>query len=322
MERFDKARRALREAVTVDDVKDVRDKAEAIRMYLKQSGDSLDMQNMAASLKLRAERRGGELLRDMEKHNGRPKNGSSVEPLSDIGIGKTQSHRWQRLASIPETEFEAFIESTTSASQELTTAGALRLAKRTEHVARDESLTQQLQDLGELENGHFATIYADPPWQYGNQSTRAATDNHYPTMPIDDICALPVKDIAADTALLFLWTTTSFIEPALTRVIPEWGFTYKSMIVWTKPQMGIGNYVRVSHELLLIANRGGMQTTGTSQMSWVEANRTKHSRKPDKFRHIVEALAPGPRLEMFAREKFTEWSTWGNERINEAKLFS
>lgn len=160
----------------------------------------------------------------------------------------------------------------------------------------------------------FTTIYADPPWQYGNQSTRASTDNHYSTMTIEDICELPVSQIVEDKAVLFLWTTNGFLEDALTRVIPSWGFTFKSSIVWVKPQMGIGNYVRNAHEFLLIANRGGMIPNGKSQISWHQADRTKHSEKPDAFRHIIEKMVPqGERLEMFARNAFPGWTSWGNQ---------
>ncbi len=101
-------------------------------------------------------------------------------------------------------------------------------------------------DLAEAARGRtrFATIYADPPWKYGNQSSRAATDDHYGTMTVEEICALPVNAIASDAALLWLWCTNGFLVEALTRVIPAWGFEFKSVMVWCKPQMGTGNYVR------------------------------------------------------------------------------
>lgn len=176
-----------------------------------------------------------------------------------------------------------------------------------------ESGSSETLDILVERETEFATFYADPPWQYDNQATRAATDNHYPTMAIADICSLPVGQLAADKALLFLWTTNGFLEAALTQVIPAWGFTFKSSMVWVKPQMGIGNYVRNAHEFLLIANRGGLIPNGKSQISWVEADRTRHSAKPDAFRHVVESIAPGPRLEMFAREAMPGWHAWGNQ---------
>lgn len=182
-----------------------------------------------------------------------------------------------------------------------------------------ESGSSETLDILVERETEFATFYADPPWQYDNQGTRAATDNHYPTMTIADICSLPVEQLAADKALLFLWTTNGFLEAALTQVIPAWGFTFKSSMVWVKPQMGIGNYVRNAHEFLLIANRGGLIPNGKSQISWIEAERTRHSAKPDAFRHVVESIAPGPRLEMFAREAMPGWHAWGNQ-VSKASL--
>jgi N6-adenosine-specific RNA methylase IME4 len=170
-------------------------------------------------------------------------------------------------------------------------------------------------DLAEVARGRtrFATIYADPPWKYGNQSSRAATDDHYGTMTVEEICALPVEQLASDAALLWLWTTNGFLVEALTRVIPAWGFEFKSVLVWCKPQMGTGNYVRVSHEFLLIASRGGLRPDGKNQTSWLVSERERHSAKPNAFREIVEHISPGPRIELFARETRPRWTVWGNE---------
>lgn len=158
----------------------------------------------------------------------------------------------------------------------------------------------------------FACIYADPPWRYGNQATRGATDNHYPTMAIEDIKALPVADLADDDAHLHLWTTTSFLAEAL-QVIESWGFTYKSQLIWTKPQIGLGNYWRVSHEILLLGVRGRCPFLDKSMPSWIEAPREAHSVKPQVFRQAVERVSPGPRIELFARQASPGWTAWGNQ---------
>ena len=129
--RFDQAYNALMEAKTIDEIKQVRDQAEALRLYMKQQSQSLDMQNACAEIKLRAERKAGELLRDMPKQDGgRPKKtGNMVLPVSeenhppkleDIGITKMQSSRFQAIASIPEEEFEEAIEETKREKDELT----------------------------------------------------------------------------------------------------------------------------------------------------------------------------------------------------------
>ena len=312
--KFDAARTALAEAASVDEVLVIRNKAEALRAYIRQSGESLEMQNRCAEIRIRAERRAGELLTGIEK--GRPRKGDTMSPLSKLGVTKKQSSRWQKIASVPEDVLTKHITATFMAEKELTSASVRRLARSLENANRngaiDKDVTGTLTSLADC-GRKFATIYADPPWQYGNQGTRAATDNHYPTMSIEEICGLPVKDVAEERSLLFLWATSGFLVEALTQVIPAWGFTYKSGMVWVKPQMGIGNYVRLSHEYLLIANRGGLRPNGRSQISWVEADRCRHSKKPDLFREIVERISPGPRLEMFAREQHEGWVSWGNQ---------
>lgn len=176
------------------------------------------------------------------------------------------------------------------------------------------SETCTIEDLYRLiESGKkFKTIYADPPWKYGNQSTRAATDNHYDTMTIDDISALPINELADDESHLHLWTTTSFRFDCL-EIIRAWGFEYKSEIIWCKPQIGIGNYVRVSHETLLICTRGGLTGQATDVKSWLVHDRTKHSEKPEEFRKLVESISPSPRLELFGRRVADGWTVWGNE---------
>lgn len=129
-------------------------------------------------------------------------------------------------------------------------------AEKNRRIATKADLPESYQVTKSLDGlGRFGIIYADPPWQYGNQSTRASTDNHYDTMSVDDICEMPVADHVADNAHLHLWTTNAFLFDAK-RVMDAWGFEYRSVFVWVKPQMGIGNYWRVSHEFLLLGIRG------------------------------------------------------------------
>lgn len=130
--RFEAARYALEQARSIDEVKDVRDKAEALRMYCKQAGESLEMQNAVAEIKIRAERRAGELLAEMPKlHGARPADTDlrDVSPLEDIGISYQQSSRWQQIASVPQPIFERHVAETKAEGEELTSASVLRLAK-------------------------------------------------------------------------------------------------------------------------------------------------------------------------------------------------
>lgn len=175
-------------------------------------------------------------------------------------------------------------------------------------------------DLSELSGEKFGTIYADPPWKYGNQGTRAATDNHYGTMSVDDLCAMPVESLAADDAHLHLWTTNAFLPDSF-RLIEAWGFEYRSCFVWVKPQMGIGNYWRVSHEFLLLGIRGNAKRfNNRSQMSWGQFDRTKHSAKPEQIRSAIELCSPGPYLELFGRNAIPGWVVYGNQINKQGSL--
>lgn len=159
----------------------------------------------------------------------------------------------------------------------------------------------------------FGTIYADPPWVYDNQGTRAATGNHYGGMSVEELRALPIAELAADDAHLHLWTTNAFLFEC-PRIFEAWGFEFRSSFVWVKSQMGIGNYWRNSHEFLLTAIRGDAKRFNDKALkSWLECDRGAHSAKPEQVRSYIERASPGPYLELFARSAATGWSVWGNQ---------
>lgn len=175
-------------------------------------------------------------------------------------------------------------------------------------------------------DGEFRTFVADPPWQYGNTSTRGAAENHYDTMTIEELCALDVvRDSAADEAHLYLWTTAGHLPQAFD-VMSAWGFEYKTYLVWCKPQIGMGNYFRISTELVLFGVKGGMRTQARDIRNWFEAKRGKHSAKPLEFHDLVIKASPGPYMELFSRcsaDKMLTgctcskcrlgWEVWGNQ---------
>lgn len=169
-------------------------------------------------------------------------------------------------------------------------------------------------DLGALVGRglRFGTIYADPPWLYGNQGTRGATSNHYGGMSVEEIAALPIRDLAADNAHLHLWTTNAFLFDCKS-IMEAWGFEYKSCFVWVKPQIGMGNYWRLAHEFLLLGVRGRCPFNDRSQISWIQEPRTRHSAKPESVRKIIETVSPGPFLELFGRRVSPGWTVWGNQ---------
>lgn len=162
----------------------------------------------------------------------------------------------------------------------------------------------------------YRIIYADPPWQYDNSMPDYFGEqaDHYPTMPIADILALPVADMVEDNAVLFLWATAPNIQQGLD-VVKAWGFRYVAQFIWDKEHHVMGHYNSVRHELLLIAVRGSCQPDHIKLMDSVYTERaTEHSRKPDYFRQVIDTLYPyGKRIELFARRAADGWEVFGNE---------
>ena len=183
-------------------------------------------------------------------------------------------------------------------------------------ASADLSLPSTVRDLGTLlaQDAKFPTIYADPPWPYSNTAARGAAENHYRTLTLDTICNEPIKQLGAEKAHLHLWTTNAFLREAFD-VIRAWGFQYKSCLVWIKPQLGMGNYWRVSHEYLLLGVRGGLPFRDRTCRSWLSAPRTVHSRKPFAVRALIERVSPGPYLELYGREDHPNsgWTVYGNQ---------
>lgn len=166
----------------------------------------------------------------------------------------------------------------------------------------------------------FACVLADPPWpEYGGGGRGA--QNHYPLMRLEDIVALPVAAaLCPGPAHCWIWVTNTYLEAGL-RAMGAWGFRYVSNVVWLKGradggniiiQQGLGQYLRGSHELLLFGVRGTLPATRAMRSAFV-APRTRHSRKPDDAYALVEAVSPGPRIELFAREGRPGWRALGHE---------
>lgn len=160
----------------------------------------------------------------------------------------------------------------------------------------------------------FATILADPPWRFQNRTGKMAPEHRrlsrYGTMSLHAICALPVADVAATPAHLYLWVPNALLPEGLA-VMQAWGFAYKSNLVWHKQRRdgqsdgrGVGFYFRNVTELLLFGVRGRNARTlapGRRQVNFIGTRKREHSRKPDEQYDLIEACSPGPRLELFAR---------------------
>jgi N6-adenosine-specific RNA methylase IME4 len=182
-------------------------------------------------------------------------------------------------------------------------------------------------DLLTRTNGtRFGTVLADPPWRFQNRTGKVAPEhrrlNRYDTMTLDEIMALPVADVLADRAHLYLWVPNALLLEGL-KVLEAWGFEYKSNIVWHKVRKdggpdgrGVGFYFRNTTELVLFGVRGKNVRTlapGRRQVNILKTQKREHSRKPDEMYPIIEACSRGPFLEMFARGSRPGWTTWGNQ---------
>lgn len=203
--------------------------------------------------------------------------------------------------------------------------------------------------------GKFKCIVADPPWDYAGKTPpwRSTSEQTYKLMPLEEICSLPVGDIAAGDAHLYLWAVLPMIPEAY-KVVEAWGFTPETMITWCKPGVGLGGGWRGNTEHIIVARKGwssvnptcdtcGGRARGirkcscktpiwrvkgklleecdsqrksflsTAKGTWYVAPRKEHSRKPEIFQNMIEQMSPGPYLELFSRRKRLGWTVWGDE---------
>lgn len=156
------------------------------------------------------------------------------------------------------------------------------------------------------------TIVADPPWGNVGQRGKYGAESHYSLMPIDDIRAMPVGDLAADNAHLYLWCYPATRRTA-EEVMEHWGFRFVDEFVWGKDQMGLGQYFRHAHETLLLGVKGKLPVRFRGQRSFAMLPRQEHSHKPEEVHQMIQRMSPGPYLELFARRPFPGWRVWGNE---------
>lgn len=181
--------------------------------------------------------------------------------------------------------------------------------------------------------GGYRVLYADPPWTFATYSDRGkgrSAEAHYDCMPLDAIKALPVRELAAEDAILLLWATDPLLPRAF-EVIEAWGFAYKTVgFYWVKLNRGrtgpafaeadfftgLGFWTRANPETCLLATRGRpRRRAGAGDVRrLLVAPRREHSRKPDEAYARIEALAEGPYLELFARASRPGWHGWGLER--------
>lgn len=345
---YEEARRALGEAASIDEVKDVRDKAEAIRLYARQAKDR-ELQIRVADIRFRAERRIGELKLELRAagklhEGGRPKKTSDTVQevsekvrLADLDVDDRLSVRCERLASFEPTAFERLM-ARWRAKQEADAAKpvSINILKEID----DEEARQQrkarvftggtVDDLHRLvaEGRTFRAILADPPWHFVSRSDRGdgrSAGQHYKTENLDPLKQLPIAQLAAPDCVLFMWMLDWCPKWAL-ELIEAWGFTHKTTaFTWVKENrrasegehpgffMGQGYWTRANPEDCWLATRGHPKRINADVRQLVVAPVMEHSRKPDLVHDQIERLVDGPYLELFARRERVGWQTWGNE---------
>jgi N6-adenosine-specific RNA methylase IME4 len=332
--RYDAACHALAEARTVDEVKDIRDKAIAIAAYARQAKNK-DLEADAFEIRKRAERRLGVMMEAQPKAKGAREPGTNrgttrvaekPASLDDAGIDKNLANRARKAAAMSEEDFETLVadgrEEVRKSAERAAESKINRKEKHQGIIARAAAVEAPL--------GPFPLIYADPPWRWDhfgepgreNEKGKSRTaEQHYPTMTYEQIAHFTVGDklvieIAFRDAALFLWCTSSNIVPALA-VMSAWGFEYKTQAVWVKDKSGTGLVFRNRHEVLLYGTRGNMPGPQYQPPSVFAFPRGAHSAKPPEIREEIEKMYPdfgeAQRLEMFARGNVEGWTTYGYE---------
>lgn len=166
----------------------------------------------------------------------------------------------------------------------------------------------------------YACLVADPPWAPRDKlpGRGRGAAKHYDVLTTSEIMAFALPPLAED-AILFLWRLSSMPQDGLD-VVHAWGFTPKSEIVWRKTRapsgkmhFGMGRYVRASHETCIVATRGHYKVASKSVRSVFDAPLGRHSQKPEAFFDLVELLAAGPYVELFARRARPGWTCLGDQ---------
>lgn len=185
-------------------------------------------------------------------------------------------------------------------------------------IRREEARERiaQLKAKGvELPTGKYSCLVVDPPWPM-QKIERDVRPNQvefdYPTMTEDELRAFPLPDVAGDDCHLYLWATQKYLPMAL-RLAEHWGFKYQCLLTWRK-NIGFTPFSWMySTEHVLFCTRGSLPLLRLGVRLDFEAKVREHSRKPDEFYDIVREVSPGPRLDVFSREKREGFDQYGNE---------
>ena len=344
--RYDAACRALAEARAIDEVKDIRAKADALRAYARQA-ENRTLEIDASEIRIRAERRIGEIMAGHRAAGtlrpGAPRRLSEQSRLSEqtrtlspdnpddrvtlaaCGINERLAGRARAYAVLTLDDFELRLarrrggieRENARVGVNLFDGGEIGDLKKARRARRESELTGRVKALPDE---RFGVILDDPEWRFEVRSRETgldrAADNHYPTSTLEDIFARDIQSIAAPDCAWFRWVTVPHLANGLRSVAVD-GFEYKTSWVWAKDRIGNGYWNRNRHEILLLAVRGDVPcpAPGTQWDSLLEAPVGEHSAKPERFLAMIEAYFPSvPKIELNRRGPARPgWSAWGNE---------
>jgi len=325
--KYDAACRAIAEAKSVDEVKEIRDLSIAMRAYARQAKNK-ELEADAAEIRMRATRRLDQMRQAQKETVGlskgaAEKRGLPENPrptLAEAGIDKNLANEGRKLGALSDTEFETVVAETRKAVTSAAKNVVNRKTKASDRAEREAALGEKIRSAKD-HLGNSAKVYgvilADPPWKFEPYSAETgmdrAADNHYPTTPTDELAQLAPP--SAKDAVLCLWATVPMLLDAL-RLLDAWGFSYRSHLIWAKDRIGTGYWARNRHELLLIAVKGNIPAPapGDQPETLIHAPVGRHSEKPEVFYEIIEKMFPTlPKLEMFARAGRDGWDQWGAE---------
>jgi N6-adenosine-specific RNA methylase IME4 len=306
----------LQRAVDAGDpamIAEIQRRADAIRYLSKKAKLAISAVNAAARLKTDAEWHAGSLLRQA-KAEGEYGQGKPNNLFGSDGPSQMTTHRWQDMSRVDRADIDAYYKSQEQKQAEIASSAISHMGAR---IRRIEKITekQEAYEGTPPDDRPVPVIYADPPWRYEFAvSGSRQIENQYPTMSVEDIAK---EDPAPEEdAVLFMWVTSPKLPEGL-QVMQAWGFTYRTSMVWVKPQIGMGYYARSQHEFLLIGTLGSLPAPlpENRPSSVIDGRRTEHSAKPD-LRPMLNSMYPDLwKREMFSRKPADGlWLTHGFER--------
>lgn len=169
----------------------------------------------------------------------------------------------------------------------------------------------------------YRTIVADPPWEYPEgfalgpgHGTLEVRPLPYPSMTLEDICAMRVWEMAEKDCRLFMWTTNRYLHDAF-EVMQAWRFKYRQTLVWHKLDANLPASVAPnSAEFVLVGTRGAPERLSTLPSAVIATTRSGgHSAKPEAWMDYFEQVSPAPRIELFSRRARLGWDVWGNQSL-------